>query len=77
MRTLPKIKSVRQRLIIDCTHDYFGVAEMTRPNQIALFLMGRKRGVILSVEEMEDMRCIKINMEDKVYIESFSKQNAR
>jgi hypothetical protein len=70
-RTLPKNKSAKQKLIINVVWDYFGIGEKTRANQICLFVMGRKRGVHLTEEEMCDVRCIKINMQDELYLSSF------
>ncbi len=72
-RTLPKIKSSTQQLIIDIVHDYFFVGDMVRANQMALWLMGRRKGVKLTDEEVVDLRRIKINLQDEIYLSSFSK----
>lgn len=72
MRTLPKNKSDKQKLIIEACQDFFGRGNNSvRANQIALFLMGRKRGVFLSQEEIRDMSLIRANLDDEIYTESF------
>ena len=68
MRTLPKHKSDKQKLIIAATYDYFGIGSKVRANQVALFLMGRKRGVNLTDEEKSDVWAIRENLNDKTYI---------
>lgn len=68
MRTLPKKKSEKQRLIIVAVYDYFGLGSKVRANQIALYVMGRKKGVKLSDEEKSNAWAIKNNLKDKIYI---------
>lgn len=67
MRTLPKNKSENHKLIISAVYDYYGVGKTKRANQVALYIMGRKRGVELSEEEKSDMWAIKENLKDKTY----------
>ncbi|MFA5652262.1 MAG: hypothetical protein WC933_02765 [Candidatus Paceibacterota bacterium] len=71
MRTLPKNKSEKQKLIIKVVYDYYGGGS-TRANQVAVYLMGRKKGVNLTEKEMSDLWAIKTNMTDKVYMQSFA-----
>lgn len=68
MRGLPKNKSYKQKLIIAAARDYFGVGNKVRANQIALFIMGRKRGVNLTEEEKSDVWGIKDALNDETYI---------
>lgn len=75
MRRLPIKKTNKQKIIIEATFDYFG-KEMTNEEkksakQIALYIMGRKRGVNLTEEEKSDMWAIRENLGDKVYVDSF------
>ena len=68
MRTLPKKKSDKQKLIITAVYDYFGVGSKVRANQIAIYMMGRRRGVNLTGEEKSDVCAIKDNLKDEIYI---------
>ena len=68
MRTLPKNKSDKQKLIIAAVYDYFGIGSKVRANQVALFLMGRKRGVNLTDEEKSDVWAIRENLNDTIYV---------
>jgi hypothetical protein len=71
VRTLPKKKSDKQKLIINAVYDYFGKSQNEkRAVQIALFIMGRKRGVELTKEELSDVWAIKENLNDKTYTET-------
>ncbi len=67
-RRLPKHRTVKQESIIQAAFDYFGpgMTEEDRRSagQIALFLMGRKRGVSLTEEEESAARAIKHNLPD-------------
>lgn len=68
-RTLPKIKSQKQKLIIGACQDYFGRGQNPmRANQVALWAMNRRRRVELSEEEKRDLELIKINLGDEVYV---------
>jgi hypothetical protein len=67
MRRLPIKRSLKQKIIIRTVEDYFGKAnpkERKSATKIALVLMGRKKGVVLSEEEKEDLRLIKENLND-------------
>jgi len=68
MRTLPKHKSDKQKLIIAATYDYFGIGSKVRANQIAIYIMGKRRGINLTDAEKSDVRAIKENLKDKTYI---------
>ena len=68
MRTLPKKKSDKQKLIIVAVYDYFGVGSKVRANQIAIYIMGKRRGVDLTDEEKSDVRAIKENLKDEIYV---------
>lgn len=73
MRRLPVNKSPKHTLIIRAVYDYFGVGiDKTRANQIAIYLMGRKKGVDLTDEEKSDAWSIKQNLVDKFYLEGLS-----
>ncbi|OGZ66577.1 MAG: hypothetical protein A3C58_02640 [Candidatus Staskawiczbacteria bacterium RIFCSPHIGHO2_02_FULL_34_10] len=73
MRRLPVKKSLKQKLIMKAVYDYFGIGiDKVRANQIAIFLMGRKKGVNLTDEEKSDAWAIKINLTDKVYLEGLT-----
>lgn len=61
MRTLPKNKSDKQKLIIAAVYDYFGIGSKVRANQIAIYIMRRKRGVSLTEEEKSDVWAIREN----------------
>ena len=68
MRTLPKKKSEKQKLIIAAVYDYFGIGSKVRANQIAIYIMGKRRGVNLTDEERSDVCAIKENLKDEIYI---------
>jgi hypothetical protein len=69
MRSLPKKKSEKQKLIIKAVYDYYGQNNnQQRANQVAIYLMGRKKGVDLTEEEMSELQTIKTNLADSVYI---------
>ena len=67
-RTLPKNKSNKQKLIIAAVYDYFGVGSKVRANQIAIYIMGKRRGVSLTDEEKSDACAIRENLGDETYI---------
>jgi hypothetical protein len=74
-RTLPKNKSNKQRLIIKAVYDYFGnmtSEEEKRANQMALWLMNRRRGVNILSEEHRHLQDIRTNLEDKIYVASLT-----
>ena len=68
MRTLPKHKSDKQKLIIAATYDYFGIGSKVRANQIAIYIMGKRKGVSLTDEEKSDACAIRENLRDGTYI---------
>ena len=68
MRGLPKNKSYKQKLIIATVYDYFGIGSKVRANQIAIYIMGKRRGVNLTDEEKSNARAIKENLKDEIYI---------
>ena len=68
MRTLPKNKSDKQKLIIAAVYDYFGIGSKVRANQIAIYIMRRKRGVSLTEEEKSDVWAIRENLNDAIYV---------
>lgn len=70
MRRLPKKKSDKHRLIIKACHDYFGTVEKVRANQIALWIMNRRKGVKLTEEEKSDLWEIQCNLKDETYIKN-------
>ena len=67
-RRLPKNRTAKQESIIQAAFDYFGsgITEEDKKSagQIALFLMGRKRGVSLNEEEKSAAWAIKQNLPD-------------
>ena len=71
MRRLPTKRSPKQKLIIKAVEDYYGlgasVKEKRESKKLALWLMGRKKGVRLSDEEIGDLERIRVNLQDKVY----------
>ena len=70
MRRLPKKRSKKQNLIIKAVEDYFGEMnpeEKKSTTKISLWLMNRKKGVVLSEEERDILEVIKINLKDKTY----------
>lgn len=68
MRTLPKKKTDNHKLIINAVYDYFGIGNKIRANQIALWIMNRKKGVHLTKSELSDAWAIKENLKDSVYV---------
>ena len=70
MRNLPHKPTFKQKLIIEAVRDYFGEVnkeERQSVAKIALWLMGRKKGIVLTEEEQEILEMIKVNLADKVY----------
>ncbi len=74
MRQLPKKRSEKQNLIISATFDYYGsglpIKQIPLVRNIALYLMGRKRGVVLSDEQKSELEEIRENLKDKIYCQS-------
>ena len=66
MRRLPKNKSPKQKAVIQATFDYFGPGitkqEKISAVQIALFLMGKRRGINLTEEQKSATQTIKDNL---------------
>lgn len=64
MRQLPRKRNLRQAEIIELVKEYFGEEnQKSTIAKIALWLMGKRKGVILSDEEKEDLRLIRANLE--------------
>ena len=65
-RRLPKNKTAKHNQIIDAVRDYYGDGanneDKKAAKQVALYLMGRRRGVILTEEQESDMWAIKQNL---------------
>lgn len=76
-RQLPTKKTPKHKLIIKAVFDFYGEGisnkEIRQAKEIALHIMRRKRGVILNEEQKENMWCIKQNLGDKIYTDSFVK----
>ena len=75
MRRLPRKRNSRQNLIIEAVKDYFGEMndeEKKSATKISLWLMNRKKGVVLSEEEKEIKEVIKQNLKDKLYVSSLT-----
>jgi hypothetical protein len=67
----------KQRLIFDAVKDYFGEVsskEKSSLKNIALYLMGKRKGIKLSDEEKSIVDRIKANLNDKIYLESLSRK---
>jgi len=75
MRKFPKNKTIKQKLLINVCYDYYGKGmfpnEKVRAGQIALYLMGKRRGIELTNQEKSDMWAIKENLKDKIYLNAF------
>ena len=73
-RLLPKKRSEKQTMIIQATFDFFGsglpLREIPQVRDIAIYLMGRKKGITLSEEQKHDMECIKENLKYITYCQS-------
>jgi len=71
MRRLPRKRNQKQNLIIKAVGDYFGKAnpeEKKSATKISLWLMNRRKGVVLDEEEKGILGVIKTNLKDKVYV---------
>lgn len=75
MKHLPSKKTLKQKIIINACFDYYGTGisgEDTKvAKKIALYLMGRRKGIVLTEEEKSDLLKIKTNLKDKTYSDSF------
>lgn len=72
MRNLPYKPTEKQKLIMEAVKDYFGeinAEEQKSARKIAIWLMGRKRGIVLTKEEEEIRDLVRINLQDKVYVQ--------
>lgn len=74
MRKIPFKKSPRQRLLIQAVFDFYGEGlrkkKYRRAKEIALYLMGRRKGIELDEKQKEDIWYIKGNLNDKTYTAS-------
>ena len=71
MKQLPHNPNQRQKLVIEAVGDYFGEAnpeEKKSIRKIALCLMNRRKGIVLTDEEKEVKETIKQNLKDKTYL---------
>ena len=78
MRRLPRKRNQKQNLIIKAVGDYFGKAnpeEKKSATKISLWLMNRRKGVVLSEEEKGVLEVIKANLKDKTYISSLTENS--
>ena len=74
MRKLPYTRSQNQNIIIKTTQDFWGENKISRKIiNTALWVMGRKKGIILNDEEDEAVWHIKNNLLDKLYRENIAK----
>lgn len=68
MRRLPTNKSPKHNLIIELVDEFFGEgyspAQKKLKKNIALWLMNRKRGVVLNEEQKQAVWYIRINIAD-------------
>lgn len=71
MRRLPLRPTKQQKLVVDAVCDFYNVDDPRR-NEIdmALWIMGRKRGVKLTDEQMYDITAIQANVGDETYRQS-------
>ena len=72
MEKIPRKKSIRQKVILEATYDFYGKGGISKyklsANKIALWLMGRKSKLEkLNDEEREVLWYIKKNLKDKTY----------
>lgn len=73
-RLLPRKPSQRQKLVIKATEDFFNQKPSQNPSitKIALFLMGRRKGLKLLSEEEETTWRIRNNLQDRIYRDSLA-----
>ena len=71
MRHLPNNKTQKQNTIITACFDYYGLGknaeEIKSAKKIALWIMGRKKGIALTEQEESDLWAIKTNLSDETY----------
>ena len=71
MRRLPIKPNQKQRKIISACQDFFGSGasqtEKTQAKRLALWLLNRRKGLLLSEEEQNVLFFIKNNLADKTY----------
>lgn len=76
MRKIPFKKSLRQKLLIQAVFHFYGDGlrkkKYRKAKEVALYLMGRRRGIKLDEEQKEDMWHIKVNLSDKTYTTNFN-----
>ena len=74
MRNLPYKRTPKQDLIIKAVFDFCGrgmkKSEVGETKAVALYLMGRKKGLTLDEKQMEDVWCIQQNLKDKTYVQN-------
>ena len=77
MRRLPRKQTIQHKLIIEAVDDYFGsgcsIKQQKLKTGIALWLMGRKKGVKLDDEQKEAVEIIRNNLADPTYRKSLLK----
>ena len=75
MRRLPIKRNQKQEQIIEASRDFFGDTDKEEGRavvNIALYLMGRKKGIILTEEDKEIKHLITTNLKDERYLSSLS-----
>ena len=74
MRNLPINRTPRHNLIINAVADFYGegISEIERSESkgVALYIMGRKRGLVLNENQKEVISYVKQNLGDKIYTDS-------
>jgi len=74
MRKIPNKISEQQRITLYATLDFYGdgLPKKERPSvrQLAIYLMGRRKGIKLTDQQKDDMWYIRENIKDKVYTDS-------
>jgi len=74
MKHLPNKRTPRQDIIIKACSDYYGVdidiKENMSAKKIAIWLMGRKKNIEFTSEELSDLWAIRANLSDDTYIKS-------
>jgi hypothetical protein len=72
MRRLPTKVNGKQNIIIKATYDYYGpsitTSEKSKAKQVALYLMGKRRGVNLDDEQKSVVWAVRENLKDEVCI---------
>ena len=79
MRRLPRKRNPKQNSIIEAVRDFFGginPEEKKSAIKISLWLMNRKKGVVLSEEERDILEVVKTNLKDKTYTSSLTENTA-